>query len=156
MKKAAKRAAGLHRASLTKLDDLDAALELMYYGWRGMTLTADQYLATLGLSRPHHRILYVVARQPDISIGALIDVLGISKQALNRPLNLLLERKLLTSTRSVEQHRTKLLRLTPEGQRIEQRASGYERKVLRAAFDHVGETGAAAWMAVMGAIADKH
>jgi DNA-binding MarR family transcriptional regulator len=156
MKKAAKRAAGLHRASLAKLHDLDAALELMYYGWRGMTLTADRYLATLGLSRPHHRILYVVARQPDISIGALIDVLGISKQALNRPLNLLLERDLLTSTRSAEQHRTKLLRLTAEGRRIEQRASDYERKVLRAAFDHVGDTGAAAWMTVMEAIADNN
>jgi DNA-binding MarR family transcriptional regulator len=156
MKKAAKRAAGLHRASLRKLHDLDAALELMYYGWRGMTLGADQYLATLGLSRPHHRILYVVARQPDISIGALIDVLGISKQAVSRPLKALLERKLLTSQRSPEQHRTKLLRLTAEGQRVEQRASGYERKVMRAAFDKVGESGAAAWMAVMGAIADNN
>ena len=156
MKKAAKRAAGLHRASLTKLHDLDAALELMYYGWRGMTLMADQYLATLGLSRPHHRILYVVARQPDISIGALIEVLGISKQALNRPLNLLLERDLLTSRRSAEQHRSKLLRLTPEGQRVEARASEYERKVLRAAFDRVGKSGAAAWMTVMEVIADNN
>jgi DNA-binding MarR family transcriptional regulator len=156
MKKAAKRAAGLHRASLTKLHDLDAALELMYYGWRGMTLMADQYLATLGLSRPHHRILYVVARQPDISIGALTEVLGISKQALNRPLNLLLERDLLTSKRSAEQHRSKLLRLTPEGQRVEARASEYERKVLRAAFDRVGKSGAAAWMTVMEVIADNN
>jgi DNA-binding MarR family transcriptional regulator len=123
MPKTASRAAGLHRASLRKLHDLDAALELMYYGWRGMTLLADEYLATLGLSRPHHRILYVVARQPDISIGALIEVLGISKQALNRPLGLLLERDLLTSRRSAEQHRSKLLRLTDAGKRIEQRAS---------------------------------
>ena len=156
MKKTAKRAAGLHRASLTKLHDLDAALELMYYGWRGMTLMADQYLATLGLSRPHHRILYVVARQPDISIGALIEVLGISKQALNRPLSLLLQRDLLTSRRSVEQHRSKLLRLTEAGKRIEQRASNYERKVLREAFDRVGPPGAVAWMAVMGVIADNN
>ncbi|UGY20027.1 MarR family winged helix-turn-helix transcriptional regulator [Bradyrhizobium septentrionale] len=155
MKKAATRAAGLHRASLEKVHDLDAALELMYYGWRGMTLSADQYLATLGLSRPHHRILYVVARQPDISIGALIDVLGISKQALNRPLGLLLQRELMTSKRSAEQHRSKLLRLTPAGQRIEQRASGHERKVMREAFDRVGQSGAAAWMAVMEAIADN-
>ena len=156
MKKTAKRAAGLHRASLTKLHDLDAALELMYYGWRGMTLMADQYLATLGLSRPHHRILYVVARQPDISIGALIEVLGISKQALNRPLSLLLQRDLLTSRRSAEQHRSKLLRLTDAGKRIEQRASDHERKVLRAAFDRVGPSGAAAWTAVMGVIADNN
>ena len=36
MQKNASHAAGLHRASLGKLHDLDAALELMYYGWRGM------------------------------------------------------------------------------------------------------------------------
>ena len=156
MQKTASQAPGLHRASLKKLHELDAALELMYYGWRGMTLAADEYLATLGLSRPHHRILYVVARRPDISIGSLIEVLGISKQALNRALGLLLERKLVTSTRSVEQHRSKLLRLTEAGQRIEQRASGHERKVLREAFDRVGAPGTAAWMAVMGAIADNN
>lgn len=152
----APQAAGLHRASLDKLHDLDTALELMYYGWRGMTLEADAYLAKQGLSRPHHRILYVVARRPDIAIGALIEVLGISKQALNRPLNLLLERKLVTSKRSPEQHRSKLLRLTGAGQRIEQRASDHERKVMREAFDRVGAPGAAAWMAVMEAIADNN
>jgi DNA-binding MarR family transcriptional regulator len=150
------QAAGLHRASLDKLHDLDAALELMYYGWRGMTLEADDYLAKQGLSRPHHRILYVVARRPDIAIGALIDVLGISKQALNRPLNLLLERKLLTSRRAPEQHRSKLLRLTEVGRRVEQKASDHERKVMRDAFDRVGAPGAEAWMAVMKAIADNN
>jgi DNA-binding MarR family transcriptional regulator len=150
------QAAGLHRASLDKLHDLDAALELMYYGWRGMTLEADDYLARQGLSRPHHRILYVVARRPDIAIGALIEILGISKQALNRPLNLLQERKLLTSKRSPEQHRSKLLRLTVAGQRIEQKASDHERKVMRAAFDRAGASGAAAWTAVMEAIADNN
>lgn len=148
------QAAGLHRASLDKLHDLDAALELMYYGWRGMTLQADAYLAKQGLSRPHHRVLYVVARRPDIAIGSLIEILGISKQALSRPLNLLLERKLVTSKRSPEQHRSKLLRLTAAGQKVEQTASGHERKVIRQAFDRVGAQGAAAWMAVMGTIAD--
>ncbi len=152
----ASQAAGLHRASLDKLHDLDAALELMYYGWRGMTLEADEYLAKQGLSRPHHRILYVVARRPDIAIGALLEVLGISKQALNRPLNLLLERKLVTSKRAPEQHRSKLLRLTAAGQRIETRASDHERNVMRQAFDRAGSSSTAAWMAVMEAIADHN
>jgi DNA-binding MarR family transcriptional regulator len=75
---------------------------------------------------------------------------------LNRPLSLLLERKMLTSKRSPEQHRSKLLRLTESGKRAEQRASGYERAVLREAFDRVGPPGAAAWMAVMGVIADNN
>nr|WP_246774016.1 hypothetical protein [Bradyrhizobium diazoefficiens] len=42
------QAPGLHRASIDKLHDLDAALELMYYGWRGMTPEADDYLAKQG------------------------------------------------------------------------------------------------------------
>jgi DNA-binding MarR family transcriptional regulator len=75
---------------------------------------------------------------------------------VNRPLNLLLQRKLLTSKRSPAQHRSKLLRLTEAGKRTEQRASGHERKVLREAFDRVGPPGAAAWMAVMGVIADNN
>src|SRR5262245_64020803 len=108
------RAAGLHRASLKKLHDLDAALELMYYGWRGMTLAADQYLATFGLSRPHHRILYVVARQPDISIGALIEFLGISKKAVNRQVCLLLERKRGSLLHSTVGHGIDFFRLTEE------------------------------------------
>ncbi len=155
MQRTTSRAAGLHRASLVKLHELDAALELMYYGWRGMTLAADQYLATLGLSRAHHRILYVVARQPDISIGTLTETLGISKQALNRPLSQLLQRKLLAARRSPEQHRSKLLQVTAEGRRVEQRASGHERKIMREAFDRVGAPGAAGWMAVMEVIADN-
>ena len=121
MKKAAKRAAGLHRASLTKLHDLDAALELMYYGWRGMTLMADQYLAALGLSAPASP-RYLRCAQPDISIGALTEVLGISKQALNRPLNLLLERDLLTSKRSAEQHQLQIA--APDAGRTTRRSAG--------------------------------
>src|ERR1044072_166317 len=156
MKNPVSHTAGLHRASLSKLHDLDAALELMYYGWRGMTLAADADLAPPDLSRPHHRIRYVVARQPDLSIGSLVEILGISKQAVNRPLGLLLQRKLLTSKRSPEQHRSKLLRLTEAGKRTEQRASDHERKVLREAFDRVGASGASAWMGVMEAIADNN
>ena len=37
--------AGICRASLAKIHELDDALELMYFGWRGMTLAADNYLA---------------------------------------------------------------------------------------------------------------
>lgn len=144
-----------YRALLPKMHELDDALELMYFGWRGMTLAADDYLATLGLSRAHHRILYVIARRPGISVGALIEVIGISKQAMNKPLNLLLKRKLVTSERSPEQHRSKLLRLTEEGKRIEHRASSHERKMMKLAFDAVGASGAEAWKKVMRTIAEK-
>jgi DNA-binding MarR family transcriptional regulator len=144
-----------YRASLKQIHELDDALELMYFGWRGMTLAADEYLDTLGLSRVHHRILYVIARRPCISVGSLIEVIGVSKQALNRPLNLLLRRDLVISERSAEQHRSKLLSLTDEGKRVENRASSHERKVMKKAFDSVGSSGAEAWKMVMKTIAKK-
>src|SRR6188472_3420627 len=81
----ASQPAGTYRGSLPKIHELDDALALMYFGWRGMTLAADNYLATLGLSRAHHRILYVIARRPGISVGTLIEVIGVSKQAMNKP-----------------------------------------------------------------------
>src|SRR5690349_19944091 len=94
-------------AARARIHELDDALELMYFGWRGMPLAADNYLATLGMARAHHLILYVVARRPGISVGKLIEVIGVSKQAMNQPLSLLLKRKFVTSERSAEQHRSK-------------------------------------------------
>ena len=143
-----------YRASLKKIHELDDALELMYFGWRGMTLAADEYLGTLGLSRAHHRILYVIARRPGISVGSLVEVIGVSKQALNRPLNLLLQRDLVISERSAEQHRSKLLSLTEEGKRVEHRASSHERKVMKKAFDSAGSSGTESWKMVMKTIAE--
>ncbi|MFX8246752.1 helix-turn-helix domain-containing protein, partial [Acinetobacter baumannii] len=83
--------ASAHQAGLAKIHELDPALELMFFGWRGMTDKADAYLATVGLSRVHHRILYVSARKPDVTVGSLQEILGISKQALHRPLKHLLD-----------------------------------------------------------------
>ena len=149
------RPAATYRSSLAKIHELDDALELMYFGWRGMTLAADRYLATLGLSRAHHRILYVIARQPGISVGALVEVIGVSKQAINKPLNLLLERNLVMAARSAQQHRSKLLHLTAEGEAVEHRASSHERMMMQRAFDAVGTSGAEAWKRVMQTIADN-
>ncbi|HEX7883429.1 MAG TPA: MarR family winged helix-turn-helix transcriptional regulator [Afipia sp.] len=149
-----RRRASAHEAGLAKIHDLDPALELMFFGWRGMTEKADAYLATMGLSRVHHRIMFVIARKPDVTVGSLQDILGISKQALHRPLKHLLEQVLVVSERDAEQHRYKILRLTGEGKRIEHRASELERRVMEKAFAKVGASGASAWMRVMASIAD--
>lgn len=143
------------RTDLLQIHDLDPALELMYFGWKAMTEEADAFLATVGLSRVHHRILYVIARQPDVTVGSLQQILGISKQALHRPLKHLLEQDHVASKRDANQHRYKILALTAQGKRIEHRASELERKVMKRAFAKVGEDGASAWMQVMASIAER-
>lgn len=109
-----------------------------------MTEKADAYLATVGLSRVHHRILYVIARKPDVTVGSLQDILGISKQALHRPLKHLLDQNLVVSKRDADQHRYKILGLTSAGEKIEHRASELERRVMKKAFTDVGTSGASA------------
>lgn len=150
-----RRRASAHQAGLAKIHELDPALELMFFGWRGMTEKADAYLATVGLSRVHHRILYVIARKPDVTVGSLQEILGISKQALHRPLKHLLDQNLVVSNRDADQHRYKILALTSAGEKIEHRASEFERRVMKKAFTDVGASGASAWMRVMASIAES-
>ncbi|MGE7991013.1 MarR family winged helix-turn-helix transcriptional regulator [Pseudomonas sp. NPDC089554] len=138
---------------MTSLDPLDHALELLHFGFRGLTVEADAYLATLGLSRVHHRILYVIARAEHLSVGDLAATLGVSKQAAHRPLSHLFERELVGYSREPGRHRFKLLALTEAGQAVERSATELERKLLREAFAQTDEQGQQAWEAVMLSLA---
>lgn len=140
---------------MRSLDPLDPALELLHFGFRGLTVEADAFLDTQGLSRVHHRILYVIARAAEINVGELATTLGVSKQAAHRPLSHLFERELVCYSRAPERHRFKLLALTEEGQALEQKATELERQTLRQAFAQTDESGQMAWAHVMQALAER-
>lgn len=135
---------------LKKLHPMDEALELMYFGWRGMTREADRYLATLGLTRVHHRILYSIARGDDLTVSDLLAILDVSKQALHRPMSLLVENGYVSMMPHPTQHRFKILRLTPAGRKVEHQASEHERRVMARAFKRGGPRAFRAWADVMG------
>lgn len=48
--------------SLKSLDSLGHSLEPLHFGFRDLTVAVDRFLEARGLSRVHHRILYVIAR----------------------------------------------------------------------------------------------
>jgi len=139
---------------MASLDPLDHSLELLHFGFRGLTVQADAFLETEGLSRVHHRILYVIARAEGINVGELAATLGVSKQAAHRPLTHLFERELITCTRPPERHRYKLLALTEAGRALEQKATELERQALREAFASTDACGQDAWMGVMRSLAE--
>lgn len=138
---------------LRTLDELDRGLQLMYYGPRGLTAAADAYLAEYEFSRAHHRVLFVIARAPRIAVGELAGTLGVSNQALHRPLRQLLASGCVQALRDPARHRRKLLDLTALGRRIEHEASERERAVLRAAFD-AAPWAREGWLAVMARVAE--
>jgi DNA-binding MarR family transcriptional regulator len=142
-------------SGMKELHPLDGALILMHFAFRGLISNADQYLAKHGLSRVHHRILYVVARTQGISVGGLLDVLGISKQALHRPMKYLQENGYVVAERDINAHRVKKLKLTAKGIRTERTASEHERAAMGSALEHVSEQAQQSWREIMLALAKQ-
>ena len=143
----------VNRVELGTLEPQDWALELMFFGLRGMTREADEYLAGLGLSRVHHRILFILARRETVVVGELVATLGVSKQAMHRPMRQLLEAGLVRIDRDPARRRFKVVALTGQGQEVERRASELERRVMQAAFDNAGEGSVEGWERVMREVA---
>ena len=132
---------------------LRSAIEVFYFAYREFTAGPDRILAQRGLSRVHHRILYFVGRQPELSVKTLLQVLAITKQALHAPLRQLIEMGLVLSAADSGDGRVKRLRLSGEGVRLETRLTATQMAVLAQAFEHAGPGGGEQWLSVMKAVA---
>jgi DNA-binding MarR family transcriptional regulator len=133
--------------------ELYAALELLFFGYREFTSHPDEVLATRGLQRVHHRILYFVGRNPGITVNGLLGVLGVSKQALHGPLKRLAELGLVASDVDAADRRARCLSLTTSGAELEQELSASQCELMEAVFSAAGAEKEAAWREVMAAIA---
>ena len=139
---------------LNRQAELQTAIESLYFAYRGFTDRPDRMLERRGLGRVHHRILYFIGRRPDVSVKGLLDLLAVSKQALNAPLRQLLEMELVAAVAGTEDRRVKNLRLTPEGRRLEAELTGVQMKHLQAAFDQAGPVAEQGWRGVMAALVE--
>ena len=135
--------------------DLDEAWELMHFALRAVIARPDQMLEKRGLSRVHHRILFFVARQPDLTVNQLLQVLGVSKQALNQPLRQLYAQALVTVTPAPQDRRQRRLVLTAAGRELERRLTEPQRRLFDSALAGAGSRAEAAWRKVMRIMASE-
>ena len=133
--------------------ELDEAWELMHFALRAVIARPDQLLDKRGLSRVHHRVLFFVARQPDMSVNQLLQVLGVSKQALNQPLRQLYAQSLVTFTAAPGDRRQRRLVLTEEGRDLERRLTEPQRRLFDAALGAAGTRAEGSWRRVMRSMA---
>jgi DNA-binding MarR family transcriptional regulator len=133
--------------------ELNAALEAIYFGFRGVTAKPDERLAALGLSRVHHRILYFVGRRPDSSINELLRVMGVTKQYLHRPLQQLTKDGYVQARVDSKDRRIKRLRLSRKGAALEDALSGDQRRQFQKVFQEAGPAAEAGWRRVMELLA---
>jgi DNA-binding MarR family transcriptional regulator len=134
-------------------DEIRRGIELLYFGYTSMIRGADAILEAQGLGRAHHRALYFIARQPGLSVGELIGLLGITKQSLGRVINDLGGRALIEQKVGTVDRRQRLLSLTVSGAALEARLfTELERSMARA----YGEAGQQAvtgfWAVLMGLV----
>jgi DNA-binding MarR family transcriptional regulator len=128
-------------------------VELLYFGYSHLTRSIDRRLGEQGLGRAHHRALYFVARDPGITVGELLKLLGITKQSLGRVLGELAERGLIETRPGEQDRRQRLLRLTPEGATLEAELFQSLRERLSAAYAEAGHGAVAGfWQVLEGLI----
>ncbi|HWI85911.1 MAG TPA: MarR family transcriptional regulator [Sphingomonas sp.] len=126
--------------------------ELLFFGYGHLYRQTDEHLAQQGMGRAHHRALYFIARQPDLTISTLLRTLGITKQSLGRVLGELTERGMVETRTGREDRRQRLLRLTPAGARLEQDLFELLRTRLSAAYAAAGQESVTGFWRVLEAL----
>ncbi len=119
--------------------EIRRGVEFMYFGYSHLTRSADAVLDAHGLGRAHHRALYFIARQPDLTVGSLLRLLAITKQSLGRVLTDLSTRGLVTTASGALDRRQKRLRLTEAGAALEAELFDAFRERLSAAYARAGQ-----------------
>ena len=99
---------------------------------------AAPILADHGLARPHRRVLSLVGQRPGISLGELTSALGQPKQSVSRHIADLVDRTLVAARNHPSDGRRKALRLTAEGQALDEALWTLERREIVRAYKHAG------------------
>ena len=134
---------------------LRQCIEAFYFGYREFTAQPDRILEDRGLNRVHHRILYFIGRNPGIGVGGLLDILQVSKQALNVPLRQLIEMGLVRNESARFDRRVKQLSLTLVGEELEHQLTEVQMDLLQAAMDDSAEGAGDHWLEIMRSITAK-
>lgn len=135
-------------------EQLRLGIEAMFFAYRGFTADPDRILADRGYGRAHHRALHFVNRSPGIRVADLMDILGVTKQSLNRVLRTLVEDGLVESRPGTRDRRERRLRVTARGAALEGALSEAQRGRMRAAFREAGPVAVQGFRQVLEAMMD--
>jgi len=119
--------------------ELNKGMELLFFAYRDFVAEPDRLLAPLGFGRAHHRLLYFVARHPDLPVAKLLEILKITKQSLSRVLGELVRTGYVAQTKGTVDRRQRLLSLTDKGKDLERKLSSASRARVAQAYRAAGE-----------------
>lgn len=119
-------------------EDLRQGIELLFYAYRDFTAEPDAILAKWGFGRAHHRVIYFVGRNPNITVTELLEILKITKQSLSRVLSTLVEEGFIDQRADPSDRRRKLLTLTDKGKELEHELTSTQMARFARAYRETG------------------
>ena len=149
--------AGSSGESLLFLTDeqLRQAIEAMFFAYRGFTADPDRILVDMAYGRAHHRAIHFINRAPGTTVNNLLNILGVTKQSLNRVLRTLVEDGLVDSRVGTADKRERHLYLTEEGAELERTLSDAQRERMRSAYRAAGPEAVVGFRQVLEAMMDS-
>ncbi len=135
-------------------EQLRKGIEAMFFAYRGFTADPDRILEKHGYGRAHHRAIHFINRSPGTTVNNLLDILGVTKQSLNRVLRTLIEDGLVESRVGTRDKRERNLFLTESGRAFEEELSRAQRARMRAAYRSAGPEAVAGFRKVLESMMD--
>ena len=142
------------RGLYLRKQDLRRGIELLFFAYRDFTGEADEILSELGLGRAHHRVIYFVGRQPDMTVSELLGILKITKQSLSRVLSHLIDTGYIRQTQGVRDKRQRLLALTDKGVALEAKLTDVQCRRFAAAYSARGGDAVDGFVKVLTSLLD--
>src|SRR6056300_685087 len=128
--------------------------EAMFFAYRGFTADPDRILDEHGYGRAHHRAIHFINCVPGTNVNNLINILGVTKQSLNRVLRTLIEDNLVILKVGSKDRRERHLYLTDIGKSLEKQLSTAQSHRMREAYRQVGPDSVAGFKQVLEAMMD--
>lgn len=135
-------------------EQLRQGIEAMFFAYRGFTADPDRILSGMAYGRAHHRAIHFIARAPGTTVNNLLNILGVTKQSLNRVLRTLVEDGLVESRVGTQDKRERHLFLTEEGLALERELSDAQRARMRSAYRAAGPEAVSGFRQVLEAMMD--
>ena len=135
-------------------EQLRQGIEAMFFAYRGFTADPDRILSEMDYGRAHHRAIHFINRAPGTTVNNLLNILGVTKQSLNRVLRTLIADGLVESRVGQADKRERHLHLTDKGRALEGLLSDAQRARMRAAYRDAGPEAVIGFRKVLEAMMD--
>lgn len=144
-----------HNPLFLREEVLRNSIEQLFFAYRDFTGEADAILAERDMGRAHHRVIYFVGRNPNITVSDLLSILKITKQSLSRVLSRLIEDEYILAEQGSEDRRQRLLSLTDKGMTLEKELTQVQKERFSRAYKKAGVESVDGFLRVLEHMTDE-